>query len=74
MFDKLSSGRSPPKAVDPLQVLPLELLEMILQYLQFHHVMYVTPHSDRFGDETEQAIPAPFFASLKPGNISSSRY
>ena len=39
MYNKLIAKCSPPKAKDPLLVLPLELGEMILQFLSFIHIV-----------------------------------
>ena len=38
---KLTRQLAPPKAIDPLQVLPLELAEMTIKYLEFRHIVSV---------------------------------
>ena len=39
MYGKLAAKMSPLKAVDPIQVLPVELAQMILEYLNFNNVV-----------------------------------
>lgn len=39
--EKLARQLAPPKAIDPLQMLPLELVEMTIQYLAFKHIVLV---------------------------------
>jgi len=39
MYNKLVAKCSPPKAIDPLAALPLELGEMVLQHLSFIHMV-----------------------------------
>ena len=39
MHEKLAKQLAPPKAVDPLRVLPLELVEMTIQYLKFSQIV-----------------------------------
>ena len=39
--DKLARQLAPPKAIDPLQILPLELVEMTMKYLEFSHIVLV---------------------------------
>lgn len=39
MYDKLAKRCSPPKAVDLLQVLPVELAEMVVKYLTFREIV-----------------------------------
>lgn len=38
-YEKLARQLAPPKAIDPLQMLPLELAEMVLKYLDFRHMI-----------------------------------
>ena len=40
--EKLSRQLAPPKAIDPLQMLPLELAEMTIKYLEFRHMVSVS--------------------------------
>lgn len=37
--EKLARHLAPPKAFDPLQILPLELAEMTIKYLEFRHIV-----------------------------------
>lgn len=37
--EKLARQLTPPKAIDPLQMLPLELAEMTIRYLEFRHIV-----------------------------------
>ena len=39
LHDKLTRKLSPAKAIDPLTLLPVELAEMILEYLAFHNMI-----------------------------------
>ncbi|OCK85880.1 hypothetical protein K432DRAFT_388256 [Lepidopterella palustris CBS 459.81] len=39
MHDKLTRQLSPPKAIDPFAVLPIELVEMIISYLTFRNMV-----------------------------------
>ncbi|MCJ1234631.1 hypothetical protein MMC14_002592 [Varicellaria rhodocarpa] len=39
MYDKLNMKLIPPSRVDPLRVLPVELVEMVISYLNFHHLL-----------------------------------
>ncbi|KAL9121792.1 MAG: hypothetical protein Q9187_001644 [Circinaria calcarea] len=39
MHDKLAASCMPPKAIDPLQALPLELAEMVIRYLSFNNLV-----------------------------------
>lgn len=39
LHDKLTRKLSPAKAVDPLTILPVEIAEMILEYLAFHNMI-----------------------------------
>ncbi|KAJ4375449.1 hypothetical protein N0V86_006980 [Didymella sp. IMI 355093] len=39
LHDKLTRKLSPAKAVDPLTILPVEMAEMILEYLTFHNMI-----------------------------------
>ena len=39
MYDKLATKCSPPKAVDPLMVLPTELVELVFQYLNLQNLV-----------------------------------
>ena len=39
MYDKLATKCSPPKAVDPLMVLPTELVELVFQYLNLRNLV-----------------------------------
>ncbi|KAH8728514.1 hypothetical protein GQ44DRAFT_702407 [Phaeosphaeriaceae sp. PMI808] len=39
LHDKMTRKLSPPKSVDPLTVLPVELAEQVLEYLAFKHVV-----------------------------------
>ena len=41
MHDKLSRQMTAPSAVDPLAMLPLELIQMILSYLNFRQIVLV---------------------------------
>lgn len=38
-LEKLTRQLAPPKAIDPLQILPLELVEMTIKYLEFRHIV-----------------------------------
>ena len=40
MYNKLLTKCSPAKALDPLLVLPLELVEVVLQHLSFNNIVY----------------------------------
>ena len=42
MHDNLKRSLSPPTAIDPFAQLPLEMVEMILAYLNFRQIVYVT--------------------------------
>ena len=42
---KLARQLAPPKAIDPLQILPLELAEMTIKYLEFRHIVSALPLS-----------------------------
>lgn len=37
--EKLARQLAPPRAIDPLQMLPLELVEMTIKYLEFRHIV-----------------------------------
>ena len=39
MYDKLVVKLSPPKAVDPLLKLPMEIVEMIIGYMSFSNLV-----------------------------------
>lgn len=39
--DKLTRQLAPAKAIDPLQMLPLELVKMTINYLEFRHIVSV---------------------------------
>lgn len=39
--DKLTRQLAPAKAIDPLQMLPLEIAEMTIKYLEFRHIVSV---------------------------------
>lgn len=39
--DKLTRQLAPAKAIDPFQMLPLELAEMTIKYLEFRHIVSV---------------------------------
>ena len=41
IHDKLTRQLSPPKAIDPFVILPIELVEMIISYLTFRNIVYV---------------------------------
>lgn len=41
-FEKLARQLAPPRAIDPLQILPLELVEMTITYLEFRHTVWVS--------------------------------
>lgn len=43
--EKLARQLTPPKAIDPLQMLPLELAEMTIRYLEFRHIVSALPLS-----------------------------
>ncbi|CAD6577406.1 MAG: hypothetical protein ASARMPREDX12_008336 [Alectoria sarmentosa] len=38
--EKLARQLAPPRAIDPLQILPLELVEMTITYLEFRHTVW----------------------------------
>jgi len=42
MHDNLNRSLSPPTAIDPFSQLPLEMVEIILTYLNFRQIVYVT--------------------------------
>lgn len=52
MRDKLERRLNPPKSLDPLTVLPVEIAEMILTYLTFKNIVYVRFVSISITDHT----------------------
>ena len=50
--EKLARQLAPPKAIDPLQILPLELAELTIKYLEFRHIVSVSivSLSNRYAD------------------------
>ena len=39
MYDKLNMKLIPPSRVDPLRILPVELVEMVISHLDFCHLL-----------------------------------
>jgi F-box/TPR repeat protein Pof3 len=39
MSDKLAHKCSPPKAIDPILMLPVEIAEMVINYLEFKNLV-----------------------------------